>query len=387
MKTRLLFVFGTRPEGIKLGPLIQEFRRYPSRFELIICVTGQHKEMLAPVLDLFAITPDYDLAIMKDGQDLTEMTACILVRMRDVLTASKPDLVFVHGDTVTSITAALAAFYQKIDVAHIEAGLRTGNRNSPWPEETYRELTSRMATYHFAPTQQAQHNLLKEGIQPQQIIVTGNTVIDALQTIVRRIDADNTIESGLLETIRQAGYDAGRLKREKRLVLITGHRRENFGQGMRNICCALKALATRYPDTDFVYPVHLNPVVQQTVRQTLGAQPTENIFLIKPLDYLAFVYLMKTSYLILTDSGGIQEEAPSLGKPVLVMRDATERPEAVDAGTVKIVGTDPDRITDAARLLLDDPSAFAKMATARNPFGDGTASAKIVAYFQDRIPT
>ncbi|GAB3544107.1 non-hydrolyzing UDP-N-acetylglucosamine 2-epimerase [Spirosoma fluminis] len=387
MKTRLLFVFGTRPEGIKLGPLIQEFRRYPSRFELIICVTGQHKEMLAPVLDLFAISPDYDLAIMKNGQDLTEMTACILVRMRDVLTASKPDLVFVHGDTVTSTTAALAAFYQKIDVAHIEAGLRTGNRNSPWPEETYRELTSRMATYHFAPTRQAQRNLLKEGIQPQQIIVTGNTVIDALQTIVRRIDADNTIESGLLETIRQAGYDASRLKPEKRLVLITGHRRENFGQGMRNICCALKALAIRYPDTDFVYPVHLNPVVQQTVRQTLGAQPTENIFLISPLDYLAFVYLMKASYLILTDSGGIQEEAPSLGKPVLVMRDATERPEAVDAGTVKIVGTDPERITDAASLLLDDPSAYAKMATARNPFGDGTASAKIVAYFQDRIPT
>ncbi|MBD2752580.1 non-hydrolyzing UDP-N-acetylglucosamine 2-epimerase [Spirosoma validum] len=382
MKTRLLFVFGTRPEGIKLGPLIQEFRKYPSLFELLICVTGQHKEMVAPVLELFAIKPDYDLAVMKEGQDLYDITARILVSMRDVLTDSKPNVVVVHGDTVTSTTAALAAFYQKIDVAHVEAGLRTGNRYSPWPEETYRQLTSRMATFHFAPTQRARENLLAEGIHYQQITVTGNTVIDALQTIVRRIETDDAIEADLINTICLAGYKVHRLKRGKRLVLITGHRRENFGQGILNICCALKTLSVRYSDTDFVYPVHLNPTIQEPVWQTLGAQQLDNIFLISPLDYLSFVYLMKAAYVILTDSGGIQEEAPSLGKPVLVMRDTTERPEAIEAGTVKLVGTEPDQIIAATSELLDNTLAYETMAKAQNPFGDGTASAKIVAYFR-----
>ena len=382
MKTRLLFVFGTRPEGIKLGPLIQEFRKYPALFELIVCVTGQHQEMLAPVLTLFAISPDYDLAVMKEGQDLYDITARILVSMRDVLTKSKPSVVFVHGDTVTSTTAALAAFYQKIDVAHVEAGLRTGNRYSPWPEETYRQLTGRLATFHFAPTLQAKENLLKEGVQQQQIIVTGNTVIDALQTIVRCIGGNDAIQSGLMDTICRAGYDVQRLKPGKRLVLITGHRRENFGQGILNICCALKSLSVRYPDTDFVYPVHLNPAIQEPVRKTLGSPEIDNIFLISPLDYLSFVYLMKAAHVILTDSGGIQEEAPSLGKPVLVMRDTTERPEAIRAGTVKLVGTEPGQIIAATSELLDDASAYERMASAQNPFGDGTASAKIVAYFR-----
>ena len=382
MKTRLLFVFGTRPEGIKLGPLIQEFRKYPSLFEPIICVTGQHKEMLEPVLSLFAIKPDYNLAVMKEGQDLYDITALILVRLRDVLTASKPDVVFVHGDTVTSTTAALAAFYQKIAVAHVEAGLRTGNRYSPWPEETYRQLTGRLATYHFAPTTRAQNNLLAEGVQHQQIIITGNTVIDALQTIIRRIETDNTVEAGLISAICLAGYNVHRLKQGKRLVLITGHRRENFGQGILNICCALKTLSARYPDTDFVYPVHLNPSVQEPVWQTLGSPQIDNIFLISPLDYLSFVYLMKAAYLLLTDSGGIQEEAPSLGKPVLVMRETTERPEAIDAGTVKLVGTDPAQIIASTSLLLSDARAYERMAQAKNPFGDGTASAKIVAHFR-----
>lgn len=382
MKTRLLFVFGTRPEGIKLGPLIQEFRKYPSLFELIICVTGQHKEMLAPVLDLFAIRPDYDLAIMRDGQDLYDLTARMLVLLRDVLTASRPAVVFVHGDTVTSTTAALAAFYQKIEVAHVEAGLRTGNRYSPWPEETYRQLTGRLATFHFAPTQQARANLLNEGIQQQHITVTGNTVIDALRAIVCRIDTDNNLATELCTTIQSAGYDMDRLRRGKRLVLITGHRRENFGQGILNICCALKTLSARYPDIDFVYPVHFNPAIREPVQQTLGSHPGDAIFLISPLDYLSFVYLMKASHLILTDSGGIQEEAPSLGKPVLVMRDTTERPEAIEAGTVKLVGTEPGQIVAATSELLDNAPAYETMATAQNPFGDGTASAKIVDHFR-----
>ncbi len=382
MKTRLLFVFGTRPEGIKLGPLIQEFRKYPALFELLVCVTGQHRQMLEPVLALFAIKPDYDLAVMKEGQDLYDLTALILVRMRDVLTDCQPAVVFVHGDTVTSTTAALAAFYQKITVAHVEAGLRTGNRYSPWPEEMYRQLTGRLATFHFAPTDRAQENLLAEGVPQSQIFVTGNTVIDALQTIVRRIETDGAIEAELITTIGLAGYDVHRLKRGKRLVLITGHRRENFGQGILNICCALKTLSARYPDHDFVYPVHLNPAIQGPVWQTLGSQQIDNIFLISPLDYLSFVYLMKAAYLILTDSGGIQEEAPSLGKPVLVMRETTERPEAVAAGTVKLVGTEPGQLIAATSLLLSDARAYETMAQAKNPFGDGTASAKIVAFFR-----
>ncbi len=382
MKTRLLFVFGTRPEGIKLGPLIQEFRKYPALFELLVCVTGQHKEMLEPVLALFAIKPDYDLAVMKEGQDLYDLTALILVRLRDVLTHSQPTVVVVHGDTVTSTTAALAAFYQKIDVAHVEAGLRTGNRYSPWPEEMYRQVTGRLAAFHFAPTARARENLLAEGIPHQQIIVTGNTVIDALQTIVRRMETDSAVQAELITTIGVAGYDVHRLDQGKRLVLVTGHRRENFGQGILNICAALKILSVRYPDHDFVYPVHLNPAIQEPVWQALGSEPIDNIFLISPLDYLSFVYLMKAAYLILTDSGGIQEEAPSLGKPVLVMREATERPEAVEAGTVKLVGTEPGQLIEATSLLLSDALAYGKMAQAQNPFGDGTASAKIVAYFR-----
>jgi len=380
LKKKLLFVLGTRPEGIKLSPLILECRKQETIFSTEVCTTGQHQQMLEQVLTLFGVTPDYDLAVMKAGQDLYDITARVLIGMRDVLLRSQPDMVLVHGDTVTSTTAALAAFYQKIPVAHVEAGLRTYNLHSPWPEEANRQLTSRLATLHFAPTMQAKENLTAERIDANQILVTGNTVIDALCFVSDRIDADSRLITKTGAVIRLAGYDINRLQTGRRLVLITGHRRENFGQGILNICQSIQKLAQMNPSVDFVYPVHLNPQVQQPVRSLLGSALNGNIYLIDPLDYVSFIVLMKAAYLILTDSGGIQEEAPGLGKPVLVMRDTTERPEAITAGTVALVGTEPDHIIKGVNKLLNDPEAYRLMSTAKNPYGDGTASRQIVEF-------
>ncbi|GAB3693461.1 UDP-N-acetylglucosamine 2-epimerase (non-hydrolyzing) [Spirosoma flavus] len=340
--------------------------------------------MLDQVLDLFDITPEHDLNIMRKGNDLHDITARILVEMKQVFIVCKPDVVFVHGDTVTSLAVSLAAFYQHIPVAHVEAGLRTNNRFSPWPEEINRQLTSRLATFHLAPTYEARRNLLNENIVDTSIIVTGNTVIDSLQCIIDKIANSPGMELAITEEIRRNGYDVLRLNHKRRLVLITGHRRENFGEGFSNICLAIKTLALRYPYVDFVYPVHLNPGVQEPVNRLLSPSTSNNLFLTAPLDYLSFVYLMKSAYLILTDSGGIQEEAPSLGKPVLVMRDTTERPEAVDAGTVKLVGTNMDSIVTNVSLLLDDWEVYDKMATAHNPYGDGKACSRIVNYFIEK---
>ena len=340
---RVLLVFGTRPEAIKMAPLVHEFKKHPDQFETKVCVTGQHREMLDQVLDLFQIVPDVDLNIMKSGQDLYDVTSRVLVGMREVLKELSPDLVLVHGDTTTSMAAALAAFYQQIPVGHVEAGLRTGDIYSPWPEEMNRLMTGRIAAYHFAPTPLSKQNLLKENVKAERIVVTGNTVIDALHWVVNKIHAEQGLHDSIRESIRQFGYDTERLAKGKRMVLITGHRRENFGEGFLNICHAIKSLSMRYPEVDFVYPVHLNPNVRKPVMEILG-DGADNVFLIDPLQYLPFVYLMEQSYLILTDSGGIQEEAPGLGKPVLVMRNTTERPEAVDAGTVLLVGADRERI-------------------------------------------
>lgn len=374
---KILLVFGTRPEAIKMAPLVHEFKKYPDQFETRVCVTGQHREMLDQVLDLFQIVPDVDLNIMKSGQDLYDVTSRVLVGMRDVLKEMRPDWVLVHGDTTTSMAAALAAFYQQIPVAHVEAGLRTGDIYSPWPEEMNRLMTGRIATCHFAPTPLSKQNLLKEKVDAGHIVVTGNTVIDALQWVVNKIHREEGLQCELQESLLQLGYDTNRLSRGKRLVLITGHRRENFGEGFLNICHAIKSLSLSYPEVDFVYPVHLNPNVRKPVMEILG-ESADNVFLIDPLQYLPFVYLMEQSYLILTDSGGIQEEAPGLGKPVLVMRNTTERPEALEAGTVLLVGADRGRIEQGVSQLLDDAGLYQKMSEAVNPYGDGLACKRIV---------
>ena len=357
MKTVML-VFGTRPEAIKMAPLVKAFEKHPQDFNTLVCVTGQHREMLDQVLHLFDIAPDYDLNIMKQGQDLYDVTARVLVGMRDVLKEAKPDVVLVHGDTTTSTAAALAAFYQQIPVGHVEAGLRTHDIYSPWPEEMNRQITGRIATYHFAPTPLAKENLLKENILPQNITVTGNTVIDALYAVVEKIQQDQSLSGELTERLQAAGYDPLRTGQGRRIVLITGHRRENFGEGFRNICRAIKTLSEKYPEVDFVYPMHLNPNVRRPIAEVFGQQHGANLFFIEPLEYLEFVFLMEKSTLVLTDSGGIQEEAPGLGKPVLVMRDTTERPEALAAGTVRLVGTDYDRITGEVSRLLDDKAYY-----------------------------
>lgn len=377
---RIMLVFGTRPEAIKMAPLVKEFQKYPQEFETIVCVTGQHRQMLDQVLDIFDIKPDYDLNIMKQGQDLYDVTARVLVGMRDVLKETTPDVVLVHGDTTTSTAAALAAFYQQIPVGHVEAGLRTHNIYSPWPEEMNRQLTGRIATYNFAPTPLSRTNLLNEGVADEKIIVTGNTVIDALYWVIDKIKNNPTLNSSLKEELKTAGYDIQRLANGKKLVLITGHRRENFGEGFISMCRAIRTLTEKYPDVDFVYPMHLNPNVRKPIHEVFGEDLTGlgNMFFIEPLEYLSFAYLMEKSTIVLTDSGGIQEEAPGLGKPVLVMRDTTERPEALTAGTVKLVGTDYDKIIFEVSLLLDDSNHYDAMSRAVNPYGDGQACNRIV---------
>ena len=378
MKT-IMLVFGTRPEAIKMAPLVKEFQKYPETFKTIVCVTGQHRQMLDQVLQLFEIVPDYDLNIMKQGQDLYDVTARVLTGMRDVLKESQPDVVLVHGDTTTSTAAALAAFYQQIPVGHVEAGLRTHNIYSPWPEEMNRQITGRIATYNFAPTPLSKSNLLREAVAEESITVTGNTVIDALYWVVNKIKEDKALNAELQNLLVQAGYDITRLADGKKLVLITGHRRENFGDGFINMCTAIRDLTQKYPDVDFVYPMHLNPNVRKPIHEVFGEDLSNlgNMFFIEPLEYLSFVYLMEKSNIVLTDSGGIQEEAPGLGKPVLVMRDTTERPEALEAGTVKLVGTDYDKIVNEVSLLLDDQAHYDTMSKAVNPYGDGLACGRI----------
>ena len=373
-----MLVFGTRPEAIKMAPLVKEFQKYPKEFETIVCVTGQHREMLDQVLHIFDIRPDYDLNIMKQGQDLYDVTTRVLMGMRDVLKESRPDLVLVHGDTTTSTASALAAFYQQIPVGHIEAGLRTHNIYSPWPEEMNRLLTGRIATYHFAPTLLSRQNLLQENVADEKITVTGNTVIDALYWVVQKIKENKTLARELENILAKSGYTVSRLTQGKKLVLITGHRRENFGDGFISICKAIKSLSEKYPEVDFVYPMHLNPNVRKPIQEVFGESQKANMFFIEPLEYLSFVYLMEKSAIVLTDSGGIQEEAPGLGKPVLVMRDTTERPEALEAGTVKLVGTDYDKIVNEVSGLIDDKAAYEKMSKAVNPYGDGKACCKII---------
>ena len=367
-----------------MAPLVKEFQKYPEEFETIVCVTGQHREMLDQVLHIFDIRPDYDLNIMKQGQDLYDVTARVLTGMRDVLKETHPDAVLVHGDTTTSTAAALAAFYQQIPVGHVEAGLRTHNIYSPWPEEMNRQITGRIATYDFAPTPLSRENLLKENVSEDKITVTGNTVIDALYWVVDKIKNDGQLDSELETVLKNAGYDTGRLADGRKLVLITGHRRENFGDGFIHMCTAIKDLTHKYPDVDFVYPMHLNPNVRKPIHEVFGEDLSHlgNMFFIEPLEYLSFVYLMEKSTIVLTDSGGIQEEAPGLGKPVLVMRDTTERPEALDAGTVKLVGTDYGKIVGEVSVLLDDPEAYRKMSQAVNPYGDGKACGRIVLQFK-----
>ncbi|MCI1640546.1 MAG: UDP-N-acetylglucosamine 2-epimerase (non-hydrolyzing) [Bacteroidales bacterium] len=382
---KIMLVFGTRPEAIKVAPLVKEFQKHPDEFQTIVCVTGQHREMLDQVLRIFDIKPDYDLNIMKQGQDLYDITSKVLLGMRDILKEVRPDIVFVHGDTTTSISAALASFYQQIPVAHIEAGLRTYNIYSPWPEEINRQMTSRIATYNFAPTPLSKRNLLQEHIREDSITVTGNTVIDALYMVVNRIKASRELDAELESHLISAGYDVKRLNGGKKLVLITGHRRENFGDGFIHICNAIKDLSKKYPDVDFVYPMHLNPNVRKPIHEVFGKDLSNlgNMFFIEPLEYLEFVYLMEKCNLVLTDSGGIQEEAPGLGKPVLVMRDTTERPEALDAGTVKLVGTEYAKIFNEVSQLLDDREYYEKMSKAVNPYGDGHACERIINNLQD----
>ena len=379
---KIMLVFGTRPEAIKMAPLVKEFQKRPNEFQTIVCVTGQHREMLDQVLHIFEITPDYDLNIMKQGQDLYDVTARVLLGMRDVLKEARPDVVLVHGDTTTSTAAALAAFYQQIPVGHVEAGLRTHNIYSPWPEEMNRQLTGRLATYHFAPTPLSRQNLLSEGVQESHITVTGNTVIDALYMVVDKIKRDKALDAELEKLLKQSGYDVNRLSAGKKLVLITGHRRENFGDGFISMCRAIKTLTEKYPEVDFVYPMHLNPNVRKPIHEVFGEDLSGlgNMFFIEPLEYLSFVYLMEKSTIVLTDSGGIQEEAPGLGKPVLVMRDTTERPEALEAGTVKLVGTNYDKIITEVSALIEDREYYDKMSKAVNPYGDGLSSNRIVKY-------
>ena len=384
---KVMLVFGTRPEAIKMAPLVKEFQKQPKRVETVVCVTGQHREMLDQVLKIFDIKPDYDLNIMKQGQDLYDVTARVLTGMRDVLKEVKPDVVLVHGDTTTSTAAALAAFYQQIPVGHVEAGLRTHNIYSPWPEEMNRLLTGRLATYHFSPTPLSRNNLIKESVDDRNIIITGNTVIDALYWVVDKIKNNKELDNELEDILSKAGYDVNRLNNGKKLVLITGHRRENFGDGFINMCTAIKDLTVKYPDLDFVYPMHLNPNVRKPIHEVFGENLSglKNMFFIEPLEYLSFVYLMEKSSIVLTDSGGIQEEAPGLGKPVLVMRDTTERPEALDAGTVKLVGTDYNKIVNEVPSLIDDKAAYEKMSKAVNPYGDGLACGRIVNALLYRI--
>jgi len=376
---KIMLVFGTRPEAIKMCPLVKEFQKYPKDFETIVCVTGQHREMLDQVLKIFEVTPDYDLNIMKQGQDLYDVTARVLTGMRDVFKECQPDVVLVHGDTTTSTAAALAAFYQQIPVGHVEAGLRTHNIYSPWPEEMNRQITGRIATYNFSPTPLSEKNLKEEKAQGQ-IFVTGNTVIDALHMVVEKLKNDKDLADEQVKVLVDAGYNVTRLANGKKLVLITGHRRENFGEGFISMVTAMKDLSEKYPEVDFVYPMHLNPNVRKPIHEVFGEDLTayNNFFFIEPLQYLEFVYLMEKSTIVLTDSGGIQEEAPGLGKPVLVMRNTTERPEALDAGTVKLVGTDHDLIVSEVSRLLDDQNYYDQMSHAVNPYGDGLACDRIV---------
>ena len=388
-----MLVFGTRPEAIKMCPLVKEFQRYPEEFETIVCVTGQHREMLDQVLTIFDVRPDYDLNVMKQGQDLYDVTTRVLTGMRDVFKACKPDLVLVHGDTTTSTAAALAAFYQQIPVGHVEAGLRTHNIYSPWPEEMNRQITGRIATYDFAPTLLSKNNLIEENV-PGKIYVTGNTVIDALHMVVDKLKSDKKLAFEQITALNDAGYDVTRLDGGKKLVLITGHRRENFGEGFISMVSAMKDLSEKYPEVDFVYPMHLNPNVRKPIAKVFGEDVLHrertmssdlttmnrypNFFFIEPLQYLEFVYLMEKSTVVLTDSGGIQEEAPGLGKPVLVMRDTTERPEALQSGTVHLVGTDHNLIVNEVSTLLENPVAYEAMSKAVNPYGDGSACSRIV---------
>jgi UDP-N-acetylglucosamine 2-epimerase (non-hydrolysing) len=374
---KVLIVFGTRPEAIKMAPLVKAFESYRDDFDMKVCVTAQHREMLDQVLEMFEIEPHYDLDIMKAKQDLYDVTANVLLGMRDVLDEFKPDVVLVHGDTTTTSATSLASFYQKIAIGHVEAGLRTGDLYSPWPEEANRQITGVLANYHFAPTLTSKNNLLKENKDPSSIVVTGNTVIDALFLALKKIDTNPSLQQKVMSQISNSGYS---IDPQKRLILVTGHRRENFGEGFINICKALKKLAVDNPDIDIVYPVHLNPNVQKPVKELLS--DISNVYLIEPLQYESFIYLMNQSYFIITDSGGVQEEAPSLGKPVLVMRNTTERPEAIEAGTVKLVGTNIDKITQEAQILLDSSSAYKVMSQAHNPYGDGKASMRIVEFFK-----
>lgn len=384
---KIMLVFGTRPEAIKMAPLVKAFQAKKDSFETIVCVTGQHREMLDQVLSLFDIKPDYDLNIMKQGQDLYDITSRVLLGMRDIFKICRPDILFVHGDTTTSTAAALAGFYQQIPVAHIEAGLRTNNIYSPWPEEMNRQITGRIATYNFSPTQLSRQNLLKENVADYKITVTGNTVIDALHWVTAKIKGDKVLDKELARQLKEKGYDTTRIAKtdkefsdSKRIVLITGHRRENFGEGFLNICHAIQDLSKKYPNVDFVYPMHLNPNVRKPIHEVFGNDLSHlgNVFFIEPLEYLSFVFLMEKADIVLTDSGGIQEEAPGLGKPVLVMRDTTERPEAVDAGTVKLVGTNYDAIMNGVSLLLDNKPAYEAMSKATNPYGDGKACERII---------
>lgn len=375
---KVMLVFGTRPEAIKMCPLVKEFQKDTKNFETIVCVTGQHREMLDQVLTIFDVKPDYDLNIMKQGQDLTDVTARVLTGLRDVFKVCRPDVVLVHGDTTTSTAGALAAFYAQIPVGHVEAGLRTHNIYSPWPEEMNRQITGRIATYNFSPTPLSEKNLLEENVH-SKIVVTGNTVIDALHMVVEKLKNDIALAKEQEEILAKAGYDVMRLKDGKKLVLITGHRRENFGEGFIRMVTAMKDLSEKYPDVDFVYPMHLNPNVRKPIHEVFGEDLTRpNFFFIEPLLYLEFVYLMEKSAIVLTDSGGIQEEAPGLGKPVLVMRDTTERPEALESGTVHLVGTDYDKIFNEVSTLLEDDTAYEKMSKAVNPYGDGKACGRIV---------
>ena len=377
---KVMLVFGTRPEAIKMAPLIKEFQKYPNEFLTVICVTGQHREMLDQVLNIFEIVPDYDLNIMKQEQDLYDVTAKVLTGIRDVLKEAEPDVVFVHGDTTTSMATALATFYQQIPEGHVEPGLRTHNIYSPWPEEMNRQLTGRIATYHFSPTLLSKQNLLNEGIGEDNIVVTGNTVIDALYMVVEKIKTDKKLNSELELALNKAGYNVNRLQNEKKMVLVTGHRRENFGNGFISMCHAIRALREKYLEVDFVYPMHLNPNVRSAIHEVFGDNLSglSNMFFIEPLEYLSFVCLMEKATVVLTDSGGIQEEAPALGKPVLVMRNTTERPEALEAGTAKLVGTNYDRIVNEVSALLDNRDYYDQRSQAVNPYGDGFACRRIV---------
>ena len=376
---RVMLVFGTRPEAINMCPLVKEFQKHSDEFETIVCVTGQHREMLDQVLDIFEVKPDFDLNIMKQGQDLYDVTARVLTGMRDVFKECKPDVVLVHGDTTTSTAAALAAFYQQIPVGHVEAGLRTHNIYSPWPEEMNRQITGRIASYNFSPTPLSESNLKEEKAQGE-IYVTGNTVIDALHMVVNKLKNDESLAKEQKGILKKAGYDVNRLADGRKLVLITGHRRENFGEGFIHMVTAIKDLKNKYPEVDFVYPMHLNPNVRKPIHEVFGEDLSnlDNMFFIEPLQYLEFVYLMEKATIVLTDSGGIQEEAPGLGKPVLVMRDTTERPEALASGTVHLVGTDYQKIMDEVSTLLEDDNAYEKMSKAVNPYGDGKACERIV---------